>query len=128
VRALAARANRDDVPALIRPPDDEDFTIGREVLATLARFPDARAVPPVARHLADPDARTQNDAVRALKPMGAIAGDEVPGRGGVEAADHIVLRGFARALMRKIRSTRRRRGADDRGAIARIAFRTDSIR
>jgi hypothetical protein len=77
VKALAAWASEADVPALIRPLDDEEPAVRRQALEALGRFRDARAVPYVARHLADPDARTQRDAVQALKQMGAIAEREV---------------------------------------------------
>jgi hypothetical protein len=77
VRALAAWANADDVPALIVPLDDDAPEVRREAIRALGRVKDARAVQAVARHLADPDAFVSNDVSRLLRQFGPAAEREV---------------------------------------------------
>jgi hypothetical protein len=77
VKALAVWANPDDVPALIAALEDQDGGVRRAAIQGLGRIKDERAVEPVARQMADPNASVQNDAVRALRQMGSIAEVEV---------------------------------------------------
>jgi HEAT repeat protein len=77
VRALAAWANANDVPALIVALDDEDRGVRRAAIQYFGRIKDERAVEPVARQLTDPDAFVHNDAMRALRQIGTIAEAEV---------------------------------------------------
>jgi hypothetical protein len=77
VKALAAWANPDDVPALIAALEDQDGGVRRAAIQSLGRIKDERAVEPLARQMADPNASVHNDAVRALRQMGSIAEVEV---------------------------------------------------
>jgi HEAT repeat protein len=77
VRAMAAWANPEDIPALIVALDDQDRGVRRAAIQFFGRIKDERAVEPLARQLADPDAFVHNDAMRALRQIGAIAEVEV---------------------------------------------------
>ena len=77
VKALAAWANADDVPTLIRALDDKDPAVLHQALAAFGRIKDPRAAERIARHMADPDLSVHADAVQTLKQIGSIAEGEV---------------------------------------------------